>query len=102
MIRRTTTFTLLQAADDSPTLASLLARARDASERLKAVEELIPKDMRTAVQPGPAEGDVWCVLVDGSAAAAKIRQLAPLIVARLKAKGWDIATLRIKVQQTRR
>ncbi|QNK75528.1 DUF721 domain-containing protein [Variovorax sp. PAMC28562] len=102
MIRRTTTFTLLQAADGSPTLAGLLARARDASERLKAVEELIPKDMRAAVQPGPADGDVWCVLVNGSAAAAKLRQLAPMIVARLKARGWEVATLRIKVQQTRR
>jgi hypothetical protein len=102
MTRRTTPFTLLQAADDSPTLASLLARARDASERLKAVEELIPKDMRAAVQPGPAEGNVWCVLVDGSAAAAKLRQIAPMLVARLKAKGWDVTTLRIKVQQTRR
>ena len=102
MIRRTTSFTLLQAADDSPTLAGLLARARDASERLKAVEELIPKDMRAAVQPGPADGDVWCVLVNGSAAAAKLRQLAPVIVAQLKAKGWNVATLRIKVQQIRR
>jgi hypothetical protein len=101
MTRRTTPFTLLQAADDSPTLAGLLARARDASERLKAVEELIPPDMRPAVQAGPAEGDVWCVLVNGSAAAAKLRQLAPMIVARLKAKGWAVATLRIKVQQTR-
>ena len=102
MTRSTTTFTLLQAADGSPTLASLLARARDASELLKAVEELIPKEMRAAVQPGPADGDVWCVLVNGSAAAAKLRQLAPMIVARLKDRGWEVATLRINVQQTRR
>ncbi|AMM23830.1 hypothetical protein [Variovorax sp. PAMC 28711] len=101
MNRRTAPFTLQQAAHESPTLASLLARARDASERLKAVEELIPVDMRAALQPGPAEGDVWCVLVTGSAAAAKLRQLSPMLVTRLKSRGWDVATIRIKVQARR-
>jgi NAD-dependent oxidoreductase involved in siderophore biosynthesis len=101
MNRRSTPFTLQQAADESPTLAGLLARARDASERLRAIEELIPVEMRPAVQPGPAEGDVWCLLVTGSAAAAKLRQLSPMLVTRLKARGWDVASLRIKVQTRR-
>ena len=38
------------------------------------MEGLIPPAMRPAVQAGPAEGDVWCLLVKGSAAAAKLRQ----------------------------
>ena len=38
-------FTLQQAAEGSPTLASLIARARDAGERLRAVEGLIPPAM---------------------------------------------------------
>ena len=37
--RSTPPFTLQQAAEDSPTLASLIARARDAGDRLRAVEE---------------------------------------------------------------
>src|SRR5690349_21563992 len=71
MNRRTVPpLTLHQAAEGSPTLASLIARARDAGDRLRAVEGLIPPAMRPAVQAGPAEGDVWCLLVNGSAAAA--------------------------------
>jgi hypothetical protein len=41
------------------------------------------------------------MLVSGSAAAAKLRQLAPTLQARLKARGWNVATLRIKVQTGR-
>jgi hypothetical protein len=83
------------------TLAGLLARARDAGERLRAIETLIPIEMRPAVKAGPAEEDVWCLLVQGSAAAAKLRQLAPALVARLNAKGWKVASIRIKVQARR-
>ena len=96
--RRLQSLTLQQAADGSPTLAGLLARARDASERLAAIEELIPAELRRAVRAGPAEGDVWCLLVQGSAAAAKLRQLTPRLVTRLKSRGWDVATIRLKVQ----
>lgn len=99
--RRFNSFTLLQAADGSPTLAGLLQRAQDAAERLKAVEALIPIEMRPAVKPGPAEDDVWCLLVQGSAAAAKLRQLTPALVARLNARGWKVASIRIKVQTRR-
>lgn len=98
MYRRTPPpISLQQAAEGSPTLGSLMARARDTTERLKAVEGLIPPAMRAAIQPGPAEGDVWCLLVKGSAAAAKLRQLSPMLVTRLKNRGWDVATIRIKV-----
>ncbi|MET0542924.1 MAG: hypothetical protein ABWZ88_14375 [Variovorax sp.] len=97
MNRRFNAVTLLEATEGSPTLAGLAARAREAGERLAAVQDLIPAEMRASIQAGPAEGDTWCVLVHGSAAAAKLRQLAPLLLARLKARGWNVATLRIKV-----
>lgn len=96
--RRLQSITLQQAADGSPTLAGLLARARDSSERLAAIEELIPPDLRRSVKAGPADGDVWCLLVQGSAAAAKLRQLMPRLVTRLKSRGWDVASIRLKVQ----
>jgi hypothetical protein len=92
---------LLQASEDSPTLAGLAARARDAKARLDAVRDLIPAEMRAAVQAGPAEGSAWCLLVHGSAAAAKLRHLAPALQARLRARGWDVQTLRIKVHSAR-
>lgn len=101
MNRRFNPVSLEQAAQDSPTLASLFARARDANERLQAVQELIPPDLHPAVQAGPVEGGTWCLLVRGNAAAAKLRQLLPLLQTRLKSRGWDEVTLRIKVQARR-
>lgn len=101
MNRRYNAVTVLEATEGSPTLAGLAARARDASERLAAVLDLIPPEMRPAIQAGPAEGDVWCMLVHGSAAAAKLRQLAPMLHARLKSRGWEVATIRIKVTSRR-
>lgn len=101
MNRRYNAITVLEATEGSPTLAGLAARARDASERLAAVQDLIPPEMRAAIQAGPAEGDVWCMLVHGSAAAAKLRQLAPMLQARLKSRGWDVATIRLKVTTRR-
>jgi hypothetical protein len=53
------------------------------------------------VKAGPAEGDVWCLLVHGSAAAAKLRQLAPRLVTRLRSRGWEINSIRLKVQTRR-
>ena len=101
MKRRFNAVSLQQATEGSSTLASLAARARDAGERLRAVEDMIPSDMRSAVQAGPAEGDVWCMLVNGSAAAAKLRQMAPALEARLRMRGWSAASIRIKVQSRR-
>lgn len=101
MNRRHAPLTLQQAADGSPTLASLLARARESSERLQLVQDLIPVDMRPAVQAGPIEDGVWCLLVTGSAAAAKLRQLTPMMVLRLRNKGSPIESIRLKVQARR-
>ncbi|MFD0669063.1 hypothetical protein ACT80S_15185 [Ramlibacter sp. MAHUQ-53] len=90
--------TLLQAAESSPTLAGLAALARESGERLKAVEPLIPPPLRAVVQAGPIEGSGWCLLVRGNAAAAKLRQLLPALAARLRQRGWDVQTIRLKVQ----
>lgn len=101
MNRRFNAFSLSQAAEESPTLAGLMARARDANARLQAVQDVIPPDLRSAVQAGPVDGDTWCLLVRGSAAAAKLRQLGPVLQAQLKAGGWGDVALRIKVQARR-
>lgn len=101
MNRRPTPFTLQQAAEQSPTLASLAAQARDTKERLKAVEGLIPIDLRAAIQAGPVNENDWCLLVRGNAAAAKLRQLLPMLQARLQTRGWTVTTIRIKVQSSR-
>ena len=87
-----------QAADESPTLARLSQLARESGERLKAVEPLIPASLRCAVKAGPIDGTAWCLLVDSSAAAAKLRQVLPALIAHLCSRGWEVNSIRLKVQ----
>jgi hypothetical protein len=101
MNRRLHPVTALEAAQDSPTLARLAELARDSGERLKAVELLIPAALRPAIKAGPVDGPNWCLLVESSAAAAKLRQLVPALQNRLRDRGWEITSIRIKVQTGR-
>ena len=86
-----------QAVQNSPTLGHLAALVQDSSARLKAIESLIPEGMRASVKAGPIDGEIWCLLVNGSAAAAKLRQLTPLIQARLLGEGWKVTSIRLKI-----
>ena len=97
MNRRHYAVTLQQASEESPTLAKLAALTRDSSERLKAIEMLIPATLRPALQAGPIDGDCWCLLVKSNAAAAKIRQLLPALQAHLRSRGWEVNAIRLKV-----
>jgi hypothetical protein len=96
--RRPIPVTLQQAAQDSPTLARLTQLARESGERLKAVELLIPPPLRSSVKPGPIDGLAWCLLVDSNAAAAKLRQVLPALLNRLRDRGWQVNSIRVKVQ----
>ncbi len=96
--RRLHAVTLQQAAEESPTLAALAQRARESGECLQAVQSLIPPALRPAVKAGPIEGAQWCLLVQGNAAAAKLRQLLPMLTGRLREQGWPVAEIRLKVQ----
>ncbi len=101
MNRRHSSVTLLQASQDSPTLARLIDLTRDSAARLKAIESLIPPALRPAVKAGPIEGPVWCLILDNNAAAAKIRQILPALESHLRVKGWEVNSIRLKVQITR-
>ena len=98
MNRRLHPVTLMQAAEDSPTLARLAELARESGERLKAIEILIPDALRSAVKAGPIDGANWCLLVGSNAAAAKLRQLLPALQSRLRDRGWQVNSIRLKVQ----
>ncbi|MBS0391633.1 MAG: hypothetical protein KGM60_07440 [Comamonadaceae bacterium] len=99
MNRRHYAISLHQATQESPTLARLAALTRDSSERLKAIESLMPPMLRPAVQAGPIEGSSWCLLVSSNAAAAKVRQLLPAFQAHLRSRGWEVASIRLKIQK---
>lgn len=98
MIRRTHPVSLQQATQDSPVLARLSELCSDSSARLKAVEPMIPAVLRSAVTAGPIDGLNWCLIVNSNAAAAKLRQLLPALMAHLRSKGWQVNVIRIKVQ----
>ena len=97
MTRRHHPVPLQQAAEESPTLARLAQLARESGERLKAIETAIPAPLRASIRPGPIEGTTWCLLVDSSAAAAKLRQLLPVLQAKLNSRGWQVTAIRLKL-----
>lgn len=86
-----------QAAGNAPSLARLTELVRESNDRLKAIESLLPAALRPAVKAGPIDGESWCLLVSGNAAAAKVRQLIPLIQARLLNRGWKVTSIRLKL-----
>ena len=92
---------LLQASQNSPTLAKLIDLNRDSVARLKAIERLIPGSLRASVKAGPIDGPVWCLILDNNATAAKLRQILPSLEAHLRTKGWDVNAIRLKVNMPR-
>ncbi len=98
MLRRHHAVSVLQASEESPTLARLTERVRDSGARLDAIRPLLPPGLRTSIQAGPVDDTSWCLLVNNNAAAAKLRQLLPSLEAHLRTKGWPMATIRLKVQ----
>ncbi len=101
MHRRHQAVSLQQATQDSPAFARLAELVRESSDRLKAVQPLLPESLRAAVKAGPLDGANWCLLVDSNAAAAKVRQLLPALQSHLRSKGWEVNSIRLKVQMTR-
>ncbi|GAB3773289.1 hypothetical protein GCM10028796_45570 [Ramlibacter monticola] len=97
MIRRHHPVPVHQAAEEAPSLARLAQLARESGERLKAVQSCIPAPLRASVRAGPIDGTSWCLLVDSSAAAAKLRQLLPVLQARLNSSGCQVTSIRLKL-----
>ena len=94
--------TAYQAASGAPLLARLNQRIDESSRRFKAIETLIPGALRAAVKAGPIDEQSWCLLVSGNAAAAKVRQLLPLLHASLLRQGWKVISIRLKILTVKR
>ena len=88
---------LHQAVEDSPPLARLTRLVHDSNARLQAVQALIPAGLHVAVKAGPIDGETWCLLVSGNAAATKMRQLVPMLQASLQRQGWQVSSIRVKI-----
>ncbi len=86
-----------QALQQSSSLAGLAARARQSGECLRLVSPLLPPTMLTGVQAGPLQDGHWCLLASNSAVAAKLRQLAPALLAHLRTHGHPVQEIRVKI-----
>lgn len=75
----------------------LAGQVKESSDRLKAIESLIPEPLRAAIKAGPIDGDTWCLLVTSNAAAAKLRQLSPLLLTKLNNRGVKVNSIRLKI-----
>ena len=93
------TLALGEALDQSQPLTQLLRRLQQSQARLAAVRELLPDALRSQVRAGPLDDAGWSLLVPGGAAAAKLRQLLPVLQAALQQQGWPATPIRIRVQQ---
>jgi hypothetical protein len=96
-MRRHHALSLQQASEESPQLADLFARVRDSQARLAAIAPLLPAGLRAGLQAGPVEEDIWCILAQNTAVAAKLRQLTPALLEHLRKRGLGLQGIRIKV-----
>lgn len=96
--RRHHAITLEQASQEAPALARLIALTQESNARFQSLRALMPAALHAQVQAGPIEGDTWCLLVRGNAAANKLRQLTPAFIAHLKNQGWEVNAIRLKIQ----
>ncbi len=100
MNRRNNAMSLFEATRQSPVLAHLADLAHESSLRLQLISPLVPKHILSGIHAGPVDGTTWCLLLDGNAIAAKLRQLLPALVAHLRAHGYGVETIRLKVQSS--
>jgi hypothetical protein len=92
------TLALGEALDHSIELGQLMARLQASRQRFETIRNLLPPELQAAVRPGPLDDAGWSLLAEGSAAAAKLRQMLPRLQAQLLQAGLDQPPVRVKVQ----
>ena len=102
------TFTIRQAialehvAGRAPEISRFAQLLEESRTRMAVITPLLPPALRAQVQPGvPDPGQPWSLLVPGAAAAARLRQILPTLLAALQRAGHDVPQLRVKVRAPR-
>ena len=85
----------------SKPLALLAERLRESKRRFDCIAPVLPDALAVQAQPGPVDEHGWTVLAANAAVAAKLRQLVPLLAARLVEQGFGDLPLRVKVHTRR-
>jgi hypothetical protein len=94
-----TALPLADALQGSEPLARLAERLKESKRRFECIEAVLPPPLAGLAKPGPVDAHGWTLLASSSAAAAKLRQLVPLLEARLAAAGFACVPVRVKVPQ---
>ncbi len=97
MNRRQPSVTLLQASQNNASLAKLMELNRASKARYDAITALIPESLRPNVTAGPLTEGVWCLLLNNTTTAAKMRQLIPAFEAHLRVHQLEVKSIRLKV-----
>ncbi len=87
------------ALQQHPMLNSLRERIAHSRAHLDAVVDLLPTPLAALVVPGPVDGGVWVLLAGNPSVAAKLRQLTPILEARLSERGWQGTSIKVRVQR---
>lgn len=91
---------VVQASMEAPALSDLIQLAQESSRMLSAVRQLIPQGLQSQITAGPWDRNQWCILVNNSSAATKMRHLQPALEAHLRTQGWAVQSMRFKVLKT--
>jgi hypothetical protein len=89
---------LRDALQRSEPLGRLMQRLRASQACLDAVRSALPEGLRDQVRPGPLDEEGWSLLVPHGAAAAKVRQCLPTLLAALQAGGHGVSSIRVRIQ----
>jgi len=89
---------IADALQRSAPLAQLRQRLQDSNARFDAVRGQLPAALVPHVQPGPVDDEGWSLLAANASVAAKLRQLQPRLEDCLRQRGWEVSSIRIKVQ----
>jgi hypothetical protein len=90
---------LASALERSEPLARLLERVQQSRARFEVVRALLPSALQEAVRPGPLDDEGWALLVEHGAAAAKLRQMLPVLQAALAERGWAGVVIKVRIQR---
>jgi hypothetical protein len=92
--------TVAEALRRSTPLAQLRARLQDSKDRFDAIRPALPDMLARSVVPGPVDEEGWALLAANASVAAKLRQLKPRLEEILRQRGWQVSSIRIRVQST--
>ncbi|WP_251971141.1 DciA family protein [Sphaerotilus microaerophilus] len=92
---------LRRALERCEPLLRLQQRLAAAHARMDAIRTFLPPGLAPFVKPGPVEDSGWTLFATGPAVAAKLRQMQPLLETALRQQGFEISSIKIRVQSTR-